>query len=187
MVVKPGHQTTADLLKERRGFHAAQQRHAVIFPTDADVAGMASSDRRSIKCGYSFGDFSCLFGGVIAFDGDSVEFIRDAVMRINVARHLHQRGHLFWRNCGHFQRPGGIWCCDKAQSGNGKCPSHCSAAKQRAAGQALSFKWCHRFLPLYQRLIQMTVAQDRLVIEVTISGWSAKRFHALQQASTMAS
>ena len=40
---------------------------------------------------------------------------------------------------------------------------------------------------LYQRLIQMTVAQDRLVIEVTISGWSAKRFHALQQASTITS
>ena len=66
------------------------------------------------------------------------------------------------------------------------------SARVRAAAfrmlSPVSLNLCHaQFEALYQRLIQMTVAQDRLVIEVTISGWSAKRFHALQQASTMIS
>lgn len=38
----------------------------------------------------------------------------------------------------------------------------------------------------YQRLFQLTCAQAREVIEVTVLGSLAKRFHAAQQASTMA-
>jgi hypothetical protein len=43
------------------------------------------------------------------------------------------------------------------------------------------------FLILYQRPFQLTCAHARDVIEVTVLGSLAKRFHAAQQASTMAS
>ena len=40
---------------------------------------------------------------------------------------------------------------------------------------------------LYQRPFQLTCAHDRSVIEVTVLGSLAKRFHAVQQASRIAS
>jgi hypothetical protein len=44
-----------------------------------------------------------------------------------------------------------------------------------------------RLAVLYQRPFQLTCAHARDVIEVTVLGSLAKRFHAAQQASTMAS
>ena len=48
---------------------------------------------------------------------------------------------------------------------------------------------CHEFWRLvsYQRPVQLTRAQLLVVIEVTVFGSLAKRFQAVQQASTMAS
>jgi len=46
--------------------------------------------------------------------------------------------------------------------------------------------WPAIALHLYQRPYALTAAHCREVIEETMSGWSAKRFHAVQQASTMA-
>ncbi len=40
---------------------------------------------------------------------------------------------------------------------------------------------------LYQRLFHVTCAQVLVVIDVTMAGSPSKRFHALQQASTIAS
>ena len=42
-------------------------------------------------------------------------------------------------------------------------------------------------LALYQRPVQLTCAQLLVVIEVTVLGSFAKKFHALQQASTISS
>ena len=52
-----------------------------------------------------------------------------------------------------------------------------------ATGQGEAMPRCLR----YQRPVQLTCAQLLVVIEVTVLGSLAKRFQAVQQASTMAS
>ena len=57
---------------------------------------------------------------------------------------------------------------------------HSTPATSRPAASAFP-------IASYQRPVQLTCAQLLVVIEVTVLGSLAKKFHALQQASTMSS
>ena len=61
----------------------------------AAIARVAHGLGGSVEFGDPGLDQRLLVGGVIALDGDGVELVGHLVMRVDVARHLQQRRHLF--------------------------------------------------------------------------------------------
>src|SRR6056297_2924336 len=108
LVIKAGHQPAAHLLEEGAVLDSAQDIDAVALPSDAQVIGMALALGCRVHPGNPVLDVLGGLGHVIALDGDGVIFIRQMVMRVDVARHLDERRHgLGLERCG-LHRPGGI-------------------------------------------------------------------------------